>query len=166
MLIKANFLCGSENLYKKFYNSVSRFIYPATFSVSPIEQIKKLKTSIEQRSKSDENIKFVSGGIRDIEFSLQALQLLNGGKDLSIRTGNSLDAIDKLSNKNILAKEEAEIFNSVYIFYRRAEHYLQLMNDQQTHTIPAEGEMAEKLAHYLKFNRSKIIQRASTFIQR
>ena len=155
MLIKANFLCGSGSLYKKFYNSVSRFIYPATFSVSPIEQIKKLKTSIEQRSKSDENIKFVSGGIRDIEFSLQALQLLNGGKDLSIRTGNSLDAIDKLSNKNILAKEEAEIFNSVYVFYRRAEHYLQLMNDQQTHTIPAEGELAEKLAHYLKFNDLK-----------
>lgn len=151
MLIKANFLCGSENLYKKFSDSVSGFIYPATFSVSPVEQIKKLKASIEQRSKSDENIKFVSGGIRDIEFSLQALQLLNGGKDLSIRTGNSLDAIDKLLSKNILSKEEAKIFNSAYIFYRKAEHYLQLMNDQQTHTIPAEGEMAEKLAHYLKF---------------
>ena len=155
MLIKANFLCGSGSLFKKFYNSVSRFIYPATFSVSPTEQIKKLKTSIEQRSKSDENIKFVSGGIRDIEFSLQALQLLNGGKAINIRTGNSLDAIDKLSDKNILAKEEAEIFNSVYVFYRRAEHYLQLMNDQQTHTIPAEGEMAEKLAHYLKFKDLK-----------
>lgn len=155
MLIKANFLCGSESLYRKFYNSVSRFIYPATFSVSPIEQIKKLKTSIELRSKSDENIKFVSGGIRDIEFSLQALQLLNGGKDLTIRTGNSLDAINNLSNKNILSTEEAEIFNSAYIFYRKAEHYLQLMNDQQTHTIPAEGEMAEKLAHYLKFKDLK-----------
>ena len=155
MLIKANYLCGSESLYKKFSDSVSRFIYPASFSVSPVEQIKKLKTSIEQRSKSDDNIKFISGGIRDIEFSLQALQLLNGGKDLSIRTGNSLDAIDKLLNKNILSEEEAEIFKSAYVFYRRVEHYLQLMNDQQTHTIPAEGEMAEKLAHFLNFKDLK-----------
>lgn len=155
MLIKANYLCGSESLYNRFSDSVSRFIYPASFSVSPIEQIKKLKASIEQRNKSDENIKFVSGGIRDIEFSLQALQLLNGGKDSSIRTGNSLDAIEKLSKKNVLSNHETKIFNDAYNFYRKAEHFLQLMNDQQTHTIPSDGEMAEKLAHFLNFKDLK-----------
>jgi glutamate-ammonia-ligase adenylyltransferase len=151
MLIKANFLCGSKNLYNKFWHSVSRFVYPVTFSVSPIEQIRKLKKSIEQRNKSDENIKLVSGGIRDIEFSLQALQLLNGGKVALIRTGNSLKAIDKLYDKKILSNEEAKVFHDAYNFYRKAEHYLQLMNDHQTHTIPAEGEMAEKLSHFLQF---------------
>ncbi len=155
MLIKENYLCGSESLYKKFSDSVSRFIYPATFSVSPIEQIRKLKSSIELRNKSDENIKLVSGGIRDIEFSIQALQLLNGGKNAEIRTGNSLDAIDKLIKKNILSEDEAIILNHAYNFYRKTEHYLQLMNDQQTHTIPAEGEIAEKLANFLKFKDLK-----------
>jgi glutamate-ammonia-ligase adenylyltransferase len=155
MLIKANYLCGSESLYIKFSDSVSRFIYPATFSVSPIEQIRKLKSSIELRNKSDENIKLVSGGIRDIEFSIQALQLLNGGKNLEIRTGNSLDAIDKLLKRNILSEEEAIIFSYAYNFYRKAEHYLQLMNDLQTHKIPAEGEIAEKLANFLKFKDLK-----------
>ncbi len=85
MLIKANYLCGSKSLYNKFSDYISRFIYPTSFSASPIEQIKKLKSNIEKRNKSDENIKLVSGGIRDIEFSLQALQLLNGGKDITIR---------------------------------------------------------------------------------
>lgn len=155
MLIKANYLCGSEILYMKFSDSVSRFIYPAAFSVSPIEQIRKLKSSIELRNKSDENIKLVSGGIRDIEFSIQALQLLNGGKNAEIRTGNSLDAIDKLLKNNILSEEEAIIFNQAYNFYRKAEHYLQLMNDLQTHKIPAEGEIAEKLANFLKFKYLK-----------
>jgi len=155
MLIKANYLCGSNNLYKIFLDSVSRFIYPAIFSVSPVEQIRKLKASIEQRNKSAENIKLVPGGIRDIEFSLQALQLLNGGKDFSIRTGNSLDTIKKLLDNNILSEEEANIFTAAYIFYRKAEHYLQLMNDQQKHTIPAEGEIAEKLAHFLNFKDLK-----------
>ena len=155
MLIKANYLCGSESLYKKFSDSIARFIYPSTFSVSPVEQIRKLKSSIEQKNKSDENIKLVSGGIRDIEFSLQALQLLSGGKDRSIRTGNSLDTIDKLLNKNTLSVQEAAVFKNAYNLYRKAEHYLQLMNDQQTHTIPAEGEMAEKLAEFLKFKDLK-----------
>ncbi|MEO8233083.1 MAG: hypothetical protein ABI638_12430 [Ignavibacteriota bacterium] len=155
MLIKANFLCGSKTLFNKFSNSVSRFIYPASFTISPIEQIKKLKSNIEQKNKSDDNIKLVSGGIRDIEFSLQALQLLNGGKYLEIRTGNSLIAIDKLSTKNILSTEEANNFIIAYTLYRKAEHYLQLMNDLQTHTIPADGEIAEKLAHFLKFKDLK-----------
>ena len=155
MLIKANYLCGSKTLYNKFTNSVSRFIYPASFTISPIEQIKKLKSNIEQKNKSDDNIKLVSGGIRNIEFSLQALQLLNGGKYLDIRTGNSLIAMDKLSNKNILSKEEANNFKSAYTLYRKAEHYLQLMNDLQTHTIPADGELAEKLSHFLKFKDLK-----------
>jgi [glutamine synthetase] adenylyltransferase / [glutamine synthetase]-adenylyl-L-tyrosine phosphorylase len=155
MLIKANYLCGNKNLFKKFLTAVSRFIYPATFSISPIEQIKKLKSSIEQKNKSENNIKLVSGGIRDIEFSLQALQLLNGGKYIDIRTGNSLKAINQLLQKNILSNEEADNFISAYTLYRKAEHYLQLMNDQQTHTIPYEGELAEKLAHFLNFKDLK-----------
>ena len=151
MLIKANYLCGSKSLFKKFYEYISKFIYPSSFSVSPIEQIKKLKSSIEKRNKSDENIKLVSGGIRDIEFSIQALQLLNGGKDSSLRNGNSIKTIVNLKAKNILSESESEIFVNAYTLYRRSEHYLQLMNDQQTHSIPAEGEIAEKLAYYLGY---------------
>ena len=151
MLIKANFLCGSKTLYKKFSDYVSKFVYPATFSVSPVEQIRILKTSIEQKNATDDNIKLVSGGIRNIEFSLQALQLLNGGKDVSLRDGNSINTIEKLKQKLFLTEEEANIFLSSYIFYRKVEHYLQLMNDLQTHTIPSDGEIAEKLAHFLGF---------------
>ncbi|MDP2364919.1 MAG: hypothetical protein Q8M94_14265 [Ignavibacteria bacterium] len=155
MLIKANFLCGNKSLYKKFLDYVSRFVYPASFAVSPIEQIRKLKSSIEKRNKSDENIKLVSGGIRDIEFSVQALQLLNGGKDILVRSGNTINTIETLKQKKILTENEANIFLNAYIFYRKAEHYLQLMNDRQTHTIPSEGEIAEKLAHFLGFKDLK-----------
>jgi glutamate-ammonia-ligase adenylyltransferase len=111
-----------------------------------------MKISIEKRNKFDENIKLVSGGIRDIEFSLQALQLLTGGKEIFLRSGNSIHSIKKLKEKNILTENEADIFLNAYTFYRKAEHYLQLMNDQQTHKIPSEGENAEKLAHFLGFN--------------
>ncbi|HEX7357452.1 MAG TPA: hypothetical protein VF270_07090 [Ignavibacteriaceae bacterium] len=152
MLIKANYVCGNKNLYNKFSNYISSFIYPASFSSSPVDQIKKMKLNIEKRNKSDENIKLVSGGIRDIEFSVQALQLLNGGKYPEIRTGNTLNSIDLLSQKGFLLMAEAQDLSSAYIFYRKAEHYLQLMNDQQTHSVPSEGEIAEKLSHFLGFD--------------
>ncbi len=94
-----------------------------------------------------ENIKLIPGGIRDIEFTVQALQLLNGGKDESLKTGNTLDALEKLSRTKLLTKTETKTLQDAYIFYRRIEHFLQLMNNTQTHTIPESGEIAEKISH-------------------
>lgn len=151
MLIKSGFVCGSNILYNRFYSYLERFIYPASFSVSPLQQIRKLKSDIEKRIQGDENIKLIPGGIRDIEFSVQALQLLNGGKNKSIKTGNTLSAIKELNNSGLLNEDEANTFTEAYIFYRRIEHYLQLMNNAQTHTIPESGELTEKISHYLGF---------------
>ena len=148
MLIKANFLCGNRSLFESFQKYLTRFIFPASFIVSPTEQIRRLKQNIEKQNLSEENIKLSAGGIRDIEFSIQALQLLNGGKHNDLRSGNSLEVINILQLKNILNREEAKIFTSAYYLYRKCEHYLQLMNDQQTHDIPVNGELAEKLAHF------------------
>ena len=154
MLIKASFAGGSKNLYERFINFLRPFIYPSSFSVSPTEQIKKMKVNIEKRLGKEENIKLIPGGIRDIEFSVQALQLLNGGKQKSVRTGNSLEAIEKLKSHNLFSEKEAQTFSEAYIFYRKIEHYLQLMNDSQTHTIPSDGEILEKLSFYLGFKNS------------
>jgi len=154
MLIKASFLSGSKNFHDKLMNYLNHFIYPSTFSVSPIEQIKNLKRSIEQRLGKDENIKLIPGGIRDIEFSVQALQLINGGRNSNIRTGNTLDAITKLTNEKLLTDKEAEALRDTYIFYRKIEHFLQLMNDTQTHTIPEQGEILERLSSFIGYKNS------------
>ena len=154
MLIKASFLSGSKVLYDKLMNYLSHFIYPSTFYVSPQEQIKQLKKNIEKQLSSDENIKLIPGGIRDIEFSVQALQLINGGRNKTIRTENTLEAIIKLESEKLLSTKEAGILRTAYILYRRVEHYLQLMNDIQTHSIPEKGETLEKLSSFLGFKTS------------
>ncbi|MBZ0201317.1 MAG: hypothetical protein K8H86_15720, partial [Ignavibacteriaceae bacterium] len=154
MLIKASFVAGSKKLFYKFSDYLSHFIYPSSISTSPVEQIKKMKWNIERKLKNEDNIKLVPGGIRDIEFSIQALQLLNGGKNKLLRSGNSLTTIHNLFEAKLLSAEEANIFETAYIFYRKVEHYLQLMNDAQTHTIPSEGEQLEKLSSYLGYNSS------------
>ena len=151
MLIKADFICGDERLYMSFSDYLSHFIYPQSFSVSPLNQVKKLKREIEKSLEDEENIKLASGGIRNIEFSVQALQLLNGGRFSELKTSNTLEAISRLKDKNLISLKEAEIFTDTYIFYRKIEHYLQLMNDTQTHTIPTEGIMLNSLTAYLGF---------------
>jgi glutamate-ammonia-ligase adenylyltransferase len=150
MLIKAGFLAGSEKLYSQFTKYIDRFVFPAVHFASPIEQMKKLKKIIE-REVEDENIKLIPGGIRDIEFVVQALQLLNGGKDGSLKTANTLSALEKLNQAKLLLKNEAKTLQDAYILYRRIEHFLQLMNNTQTHTIPDNGEIAEKLSLFLGF---------------
>ncbi len=155
MLIKAGFVSGSKKLFDNFLNYLQPFIYPSSFSISPMEQIKKLKINIEKNLKDNENIKLIPGGIRDIEFAVQALQLLNGGKLKNIRSNNTLDAITQLKSEKLLTDGEVVVFNTAYVFYRKIEHYLQLMNDTQTHSIPSEGEILEKLSSYLGFKSSK-----------
>lgn len=154
MLIKLDFVCGSMKLYKQFTEFLLPYIYPSSFSTSLKDQIKKMKANIERQSLEKDDVKLFAGGIRDIEFSIQALQLLNGGRFKELQTGNSLKAIHKLYSKNLLKENEKNIFTEAYIFYRRAEHFLQLMNDTQTHVIPAEGELLNKLANYMGFKSS------------
>ena len=149
MLIKLDYLCGDRKLYSQFFNFVQPYIYPSTFS-SPIkEKIKQMKLNIEIHNKEKENVKTFAGGIRDIEFSVQALQLINGGKIKSVRSGNTLKAISLLTEQKLLTKKESTIFSKSYIFFRRVEHFLQLMNDTQTHIIPQENELLLKLINYL-----------------
>jgi glutamate-ammonia-ligase adenylyltransferase len=66
-------------------------------------------------------------------------------------TGNTLNALSELRKANLLTKKEKETFEAAYIFYRKIEHFLQLMNNAQTHVIPQDGEIAEKLSYFLGF---------------
>jgi len=151
MLIKADYLAGDKKLYNQFINYLDSFVYPATVFTSPIEQMKKLKKISEVEIGETDNLKIIPGGIRDIEFIVQGLQLLNAGRNKSLKTGNTLTAIIKLLEAKLISAGESSLLQSAYIFYRRIEHYLQLMNNKQTHIIPVCGEIAEKLGYYLKF---------------
>lgn len=159
MLIKADFICGDEELYLKFIKYLTPFIYPAYFKSSPLEQIRKMKENIEKRVRDQENIKLSKGGIRDIEFSVQALQLLNGRHFEDLKTGNSLIAIKKLLRHKLLNQTEAEVFEKAYIFYRKIEHFLQLINDSQVHTIPREGGKLELLSGFMGFQNVKAFRK-------
>jgi len=155
MLIKLDFIGGSESLFKTFHGFVTPFIYPSHISSSVKERIHKMKNNIETQNRGMENVKLFRGGIRDIEFSVQALQLIYGGKLNRLKTGNTLEGITLLSDEKLLSKKEKKILTEAYIFYRRTEHFLQLMNDTQTHLLPDDENLLKKLSLFSGFKSIK-----------
>ncbi len=163
MLIKSGFVAGSKNLYNHFKSFARSFIFAQPFKENPGKVILRMKKNIEKRS-TDANVKLFEGGIRDIEFSVQALQLINGKRIPALQTPNTLEAIDVLRKHNLLSESEAFIFREAYIFYRKTEHFLQLMNDKQTHSLPADEELFHKLVHYLNFkNKTDFLNKLENY---
>ncbi|MCL6100817.1 MAG: hypothetical protein M1391_19840, partial [Bacteroidetes bacterium] len=155
MLIKLDYVCGDQSLYNKFHSFVQQYVFSSLISTSVKEKIRTMKLNIERQYPEKDNVKTFAGGIRDIEFAVQALQLLNGSKIKSLRSGNSLLTIEELTKNKLLTKNEKKILSDSYIFYRRIEHFLQLMNDTQTHVIPDNLELQQKLVAYLKLESIK-----------
>ncbi|HEX2961162.1 MAG TPA: hypothetical protein VHO43_05185 [Ignavibacteriales bacterium] len=159
MLIKMSFVGGSLKLFEQFHGYIEHFIYPSSFSTSPLSQIALMKANIEKNMGDKENVKLFSGGIRDIEFSVQALQLLNGGRINAIRTGNTLEAVTALAGHGLLTEDEAVVLSLSYGFFRRIEHFLQLMNDTQTHDLPRDTESLNVLAGFMGYKTSEQLRK-------
>jgi glutamate-ammonia-ligase adenylyltransferase len=148
--VKARAIAGDLDLGREFLSQMERWIYRRYLGSADISEIKALKRRIEKRAfrEGDDarNVKTGHGGIRDIEFVIQFLQLLNGGDLPAIRTGNTLDAIDRLTQEGCLTMQERPILEENYIFLRKLEHRLQIMLDLQTHTLPPQEEDMRRLA--------------------
>jgi|FLOH01.1.fsa_nt_gi [glutamine synthetase] adenylyltransferase / [glutamine synthetase]-adenylyl-L-tyrosine phosphorylase len=138
-LIKARVSAGSENLGKEFFEMIEPFIYRRSLDFEAIEEIKSMKHKINKSLKgkhSKGNIKLGFGGIREVEFFIQAYQLLLGGRDKSLRVRDSLGAMQTLCEKNILTKEDHDQLREAYIFLRNLENRVQITFGLQTYLLP------------------------------
>jgi [glutamine synthetase] adenylyltransferase / [glutamine synthetase]-adenylyl-L-tyrosine phosphorylase len=149
-LIKARPIAGDSTLGREFLQAVEPFIYRKYFSFSEINEIKSLKRTIERKSRDagadDRDVKTGRGGIRDIEFAVQFLQLLNGGDLPAVRERNTLLAIQALAEAGCLTGQEAQILDDTYRFLRRTEHRLQLLFDLQTHRLSTDADELRRVA--------------------
>ncbi|MEX2316213.1 MAG: hypothetical protein WD669_03610 [Pirellulales bacterium] len=160
--VKARPIAGDRELGYDFLARLEPWIYRRYLSLTDIAGIKSLKRRIEHRAESDgdrRNVKTGRGGIRDVEFVIQFLQLLNGGSLPEIRTGNTLDAIAGLEQAGCLTPQERTLLEENYSFLRKLEHRLQIMFDLQTHLLPTDRDEMAKLAVRMGFfatRRSKL----------
>jgi [glutamine synthetase] adenylyltransferase / [glutamine synthetase]-adenylyl-L-tyrosine phosphorylase len=154
-LIKIRPVAGDTRLGEEFLRLIEPFIYRKYLSVAEIHEIKALKRRIEHRSgpggESDTEVKTGTGGIRDVEFTIQFLQLLNGGDLPEVRQRNTLKALAALERVGCLTDTEYRSLDHTYRFLRKVEHRLQLMFDLQTHCLPERPEEQRKLARRMGY---------------
>ncbi len=139
-LIKLRPVAGDRDLRKEVMAAIEPFVYRKYFSFSEINEVKALKRKMEQHATrsgiDDTDVKTGRGGIRDVEYTVQFLQLLNGGDLQAVRQRNTLLALDALEIAGCLNPQETYLLSDAYRFLRRTEHRLQLLFDQQTHKLP------------------------------
>ncbi|MFM7594068.1 MAG: hypothetical protein ACKO85_19955, partial [Isosphaeraceae bacterium] len=155
-LIKVRPCAGQIELGEEFKSRIEPFVFRRYLNSMEIAEIQAMKRRIEHRSEksgeSDVDVKTGFGGIRDVEFVVQFLQLLNGCTLSQLRCNNTLNALVQLKETGCLTNEEHLSLRRNYIFLRHVEHRLQLMDDRQTHRIPPDRQSRSILARLMGFH--------------
>ena len=159
-IIKARPVAGSMELGEAFLKMVEPFVYRRYLDFTAIEEIKGMKEKIDMsllRAAPDVvDVKLGIGGIREIEFFAQAIQLINGGKDKRIREKNTLSAIEALKTDGyITPPDAADSLKQAYIFLRNLEHRIQIVEGRQTQVIPVNTTEIERLSRMLGFKDTR-----------
>jgi [glutamine synthetase] adenylyltransferase / [glutamine synthetase]-adenylyl-L-tyrosine phosphorylase len=136
MLIRARPVAGDSGLGNDFIETVRPFVYRKYLDYSSIDEIRQLKTLIDTTFKKGD-IKRGYGGIREIEFFAQALQLIYGGREPLLRERSTLKALHRLLQKALIGQGDYSMLADSYSYLRTLEHRLQQVNDLQTHTLPS-----------------------------
>jgi glutamate-ammonia-ligase adenylyltransferase len=146
-LIRSRAAAGSAELFARFKEAVTPAVFRPDVSVSgALENVRLAKQKIDRQveKKSGFNVKLGRGGIREIEFIAQALQLAHGGRDEWLRVPHTLVSIGRLADRGFITQPERSELSDAYNFLRTLEHRLQMEHGLQTHTVP-EGEDAQSL---------------------
>jgi glutamate-ammonia-ligase adenylyltransferase len=154
-LIKARMAAGDERVGQAFLDLAREIVYRPGLEREARGEIRAMKNRIDRRLRArgqqERHVKLGVGGIRDIEFHIQALQLLYGGQDPWLRERNSLRALHRLAERGYLSWEESGRLAHGYVFLRTIEHRLQILHALQTHTLPADPNELAKLARRLGY---------------
>ena len=152
-LIKARPIAGDLGVGRAFVDLVAPLVYREELSPHAIEEVRRVKVRLEEyvraRGKAGVEVKRGWGGIRDVEFAVQLLQIVHGGRDARLRQPNTLRALSVLAAEGYVAEDDAEALAGAYRFLRRVEHRLQMVRDLQTHELPGDRASLARLARSL-----------------
>ena len=165
-LIRARAAAGSAELFSRFKEAAAPYVFRPDVSVSgALASVRLAKQKIDRQveKKSGFNVKLGRGGIREIEFIAQALQLAHGGRDDWLRVPHTLVSLGRLADRGFITQPERSELSDAYYFLRCLEHRLQMEHGLQTHTVPEGGETLALIAHRMGFpNASAFISALQT----
>ncbi|MEN6541968.1 bifunctional [glutamine synthetase] adenylyltransferase/[glutamine synthetase]-adenylyl-L-tyrosine phosphorylase [Parvibaculum sp.] len=156
--IKARAVAGDPQAGQLFLKMLTPYIWRKNLDFAAIDDIHSMKRQIHAVgghgtiAVAGHNVKLGRGGIREIEFFVQTQQLIAGGRDRELRGQQTCSMLDELARKNWIAPEAADELKTAYRFLRKLEHRLQMIADEQTHTLPATDEGLDHVACFLGFD--------------
>ncbi|MBN1957338.1 MAG: bifunctional [glutamate--ammonia ligase]-adenylyl-L-tyrosine phosphorylase/[glutamate--ammonia-ligase] adenylyltransferase [Desulfuromonadales bacterium] len=157
-LIKARPVAGSIALGKTLLQRLKPFVYRRYLDFGMIEDIKimkqKINASLSRAQEGEGNLKLGHGGIREIEFFIQAQQLVNAGRKPRLQYRNSLRMLALLEEEGLIEAEDRQSLGDAYRFLRQVEHRIQIVQEQQTHTLPQDQRSLDVLARRCGFSET------------
>jgi len=155
--IKARPIAGHLSVGIAAQRRLESFVFPRRFELSSLAQVSSMVSAIDHQSQlegqAEHDVKLGRGGIRSVEFLVQGLQLLHGGKQPRLRSPNTLQAIEALQVEGHLTEQEARVLGEAYVFFRRVEHVLQLRELRQTHLLPSSTQELLVIARLVGVNK-------------
>ncbi|MBK7889482.1 MAG: hypothetical protein IPJ84_01115 [Bdellovibrionales bacterium] len=146
-LVRLRAVCGSDSITGEVTTFARTFSFRRHLDYTVFEELQLLLTRIRNeyppRAKDAFNLKLQAGGIRDIELLTHALQVIHGGRNQSLRTRSTTEAINKLAAAGLLNTVESQLLNQTYWRYRAIENRLQAYGDQQTYLVTDPITVAE-----------------------
>lgn len=159
-LIKARACAGSPETGGGFVERAREFVYPEEISADRVAEVRKMKERVEShaaqaarksRSAETDDVKLGPGGIRDIEFAVQLLQLVHGAADDNVRAPATLDALSALAGGGYVAEDDGAALAVAYSWLRTVEHRVQLWQERQIHRLPREPDGRARIARVMGF---------------
>ncbi len=154
-LLKARMVAGDAKLGAQWSAAAEAAVWGVPFDADDLRHVRALKVKAEdevrRRGVAEREVKRGPGGIRDVEFSAQLLQLVHGGEDPTLRARGTLEALEALARGGYVDHGDADDLAESYRFLRRVEHALQLDEERQTHTVPADREERRRIARILGY---------------
>lgn len=152
--MKARPVAGDLSFGWRTVRSIDPMIYRSAMDFGGVAAIRTMKEQIEQakgRSAEGFNVKIGAGGIRDVEFVAQALQMLHGGRIRELRVRSAQDVVTALAQVGVLPRRAAAELLAAYRFLRRTENRIQMQAERQLYRLPTERSQTERLARSLGF---------------
>jgi glutamate-ammonia-ligase adenylyltransferase len=166
-LLKARPVAGTIALGAEFASAAGWVTWNRAFSADELAEIRSMKARAEAEASRDglagREIKRSPGGIRDVEFSVQLLQLVHGHHDPTIRNRSTLGALEELAAAGYVSNEDGAVLADSYRFLRTVEHRLQLIEEEQTHALPTDPVARRRLARVLGFTDGPAITATAAF---
>lgn len=154
-LIRMAPVAGDPELGKEFREITQPFVWRKSLDLKTIEAMKEMKRKVHDSAKGFApkgfHVKLGEGGIREVEFFVQTLQLLYGGQHPELRTASTLAALEALQKLRLIETREAAALEDAYLFLRRLEHRLQMLHEAQTHSVPLQPEEQRALARRMGY---------------